>query len=66
MLQEQLPMVQSGMALGTARMTVTDRLRARRDQLAKELQEVNDALDAMESNPEAAKLVDTLSKLGHF
>ncbi len=57
-----------GTMLGAAaqRPTITQRLEARRDGLRQDLEAVEAALARMKDNPEAASLVDTLSKLGHF
>lgn len=46
--------------------SITDRLVARRDRLKRELEVVEQALDALEGNEEAARVVNALSKLGHF
>lgn len=46
--------------------TCTERLRQRKRDLESQLQQVNEALDALESDPKTARIVDSLSKLGHF
>ena len=46
--------------------TMTERLRIRRDHLRKDLKNVEDALAALEGNEEVARIVDAISKLGHF
>lgn len=46
--------------------TMTDRLRARRDMLRQQLDDVEQALSALESNEEVARVVDAISRLGHF
>ncbi len=40
------------------------RLREEKARLEARLDQVNDALDCMDTNPEAARLVDAISKLG--
>ena len=46
--------------------TMTDRLRTMKKDLEDKLEQVNEALAALESNPEVARTVDAISKLGHF
>lgn len=46
--------------------TMTERLRARRTMLRQQLDEVEQALSALESNEEVARVVDAISRLGHF
>ena len=46
--------------------TISDRLRARRDALKRDLEAVENALDALDGNEEVARVVDAISKLGHF
>ena len=46
--------------------TMTERLRDRKRRLEYELEKINEALAALESNPEVARTVDAISKLGHF
>ena len=52
--------------LGAGPMSMTERLQARRDMLAKQLEETEAALAALKDNPEVARAVDAISKLGHF
>ena len=46
--------------------TMTERLRERRDMLRKHLDEVEAALSELEGNPDVARVVDAISRLGHF
>ncbi len=55
-----------GAVLGTGPMSMTERLQLRRDTLAKQLEETEAALAALKDNPEVARAVDAISKLGHF
>ena len=55
-----------GGALAPETITMTDRLRARRDMLRQQLDDVEQALGALEGNEEVARVVDAISKLGHF
>ena len=43
---------------------MTERLRHRRDMLRAQLEEVETALEALESNEEIARIVDAISKIG--
>ena len=47
-------------------LSLTERLEAERHQLERRLKQVNEALDALHANPEAQKLFDAVTKLGHF
>jgi hypothetical protein len=49
-----------------AQSTMTERLQRKKAQLEGELTRVNAALEALEGNPEVARVVDAISELGHF
>lgn len=54
-------------AIGRAmRPSILDNLRSRQASLRQQLDDVTAAIDAMESNPEAAKLLETVSKVANF
>ena len=65
MLGQQIPMEGSG-AVMPRQMSMTERLQARRDLLAQQLEETEAALAALKDNPDVARAVDAISKLGHF
>lgn len=44
--------------------TMTERLHMQRDDLKNRLTQVEEAIDALESNPEVARAVDAISKVG--
>ena len=46
--------------------SMVERLELRRAALAAQLEQVDTALAAMKDNPEVARVVDAISKLGHF
>ena len=46
--------------------TMSERLRDEKVRLEKRLSEVNEAISAMEANPEVARTVDAIIKLGGF
>ena len=46
--------------------STTDRLEGEKDRLEQRLKAVNEAITALESNPEIQNAIDALSKLGHF
>lgn len=46
--------------------SIVDRLKQRRDSLAKQLQTADDAITALEANPETVKIMDLLGKVGRF
>ena len=45
---------------------VSERLELEKKRLERRLEEVTAALDALHTNPEIAKTIDAISKLGHF
>ncbi len=47
-------------------LTMTDRLKNRRDMLKRELTAVEEAIEAMEANEDVARAVDAITRLGHF
>lgn len=47
-------------------LTMTQRLEARRDMLAAQLEQTEAALAALNDNPDVARAVDAIAKLGHF
>ena len=46
--------------------STTDRLHSERARLEERLEAVNQAIMALESNPEIQAAIDSISKLGHF
>jgi len=46
--------------------STTDRLRSEKDRLEQRLEQVNKAIEALESSPEIQRAIDAISKLGHF
>ena len=46
--------------------TITERLRDQKKRLEIQLEQINEALAALDSNPEVARTVDAISKLGHL
>lgn len=44
--------------------TMSERLHRQREHLELQLSQVNEAIDALESNPEVARAVDAISKVG--
>ena len=59
--REMSPAQSSGM-IGASQ-TLTERLRSQRDAMKLKLAELEDALTAIESNPEVQRVVDALHKL---
>jgi len=51
---------------GLTNPSMTERLHRLRKSLESKLEKVNEAISALESNPEVARTVDAISKLGHF
>ena len=54
--------------IGLSRMPVstTNRLKSEEERLVKRLEEVREAIAALEANPEIQAAIDAISKLGHF
>ena len=46
--------------------STTDRLNGEKERLEQRLDAVNEALAALEANPEIQNAIDAISKLGHF
>lgn len=46
--------------------STTDRLTSERERLEQRLEAVNRAIEALEKNPEIQRVIDAISKLGHF
>ena len=46
--------------------STTDRLQSEKERLEQRLAAVNEAIAALESNPEIQAAIDAISKLGHF
>ena len=44
----------------------SEALKGRRDELVKQLAEVNEAIDAIESNPEVKRTLDAVLRVGHI
>lgn len=52
--------------LGLMPISTTDRLKGEKERLEQRLEAVNQAISALESNPEIQNAIDAISKLGHF
>ena len=52
--------------VGPTRMTITDRLRNEKGNLENRLNDVNNALDALEADPKVAETLELLSKVTSF
>ena len=46
--------------------STTDRLKGEKERLEQRLDAVNEAISALEKNPEIQNAIDAISKLGHF
>ncbi len=46
--------------------STTDRLKGEKERLEQRLEAVNEAISALERNPEIQNAIDAISKLGHF
>jgi len=46
--------------------STTDRLKVEKNHLEQRLNAVNEAIEALEKNPEIQAAIDAISKLGHF
>jgi len=46
--------------------STTDRLNSEKERLEQRLEAVNEAISALERNPEIQNAIDAISKLGHF
>ncbi len=46
--------------------STTDRLKGEKERLEQRLDAVNEAITALEVNPEIQTAIDAISKLGHF
>ena len=46
--------------------STTDRLQSEKERLEQRLNQVNQAIAALEQNPEIQNAIDAISKLGHF
>ena len=46
--------------------STTDRLNSEKERLEQRLVAVNEAIEALERNPEIQNAIDAISKLGHF
>lgn len=46
--------------------SLTERLEHERDQLQSRLDQIDDILSGLKGNPETQKLLDAITKLGHF
>ena len=46
--------------------STTDRLKGEKERLERRLTAVNEAIVALEANPEIQAAIDAISKLGHF
>ena len=46
--------------------STTDRLKGEKERLEQRLDAVNEAIAALEANPEIQNAIDAISKLGHF
>lgn len=55
--------VETGVGMLAERATIRQRLTRQKTELEKRLKETNDALDAMNNNPEAAELVERLMRV---
>ena len=47
-------------------LSMTERLFAQRERLEEQLRLTNEAIDALESDPNIAKAVDAIARLGHI
>jgi len=46
--------------------STTERLKGEKERLEQRLEAVNEAIGALEANPEIQNAIDAISKLGHF
>jgi len=46
--------------------STTDRLNSEKERLEQRLEAVNEAIAALQANPEIQNVIDAISKLGHF
>ena len=51
-------------SIGVGPQSMTERFHRQRDELKGRLELLNEAIEALESNPEVAKAVDAISKVG--
>lgn len=57
-------MVEASQERVPARLTMTEQLRQQKQRLEDQLKLINEALDGLESNPDVARVVDAVSRLG--
>ena len=52
--------------VGLTAVSTTDRLKGEKERLEQRLDAVNEAIAALEHNPQIQNAIDAISKLGHF
>ncbi|KKK82552.1 hypothetical protein LCGC14_2802250 [marine sediment metagenome] len=61
--EEMEPTRGDTLGIASSRPTMKDKLLGKKARYAKQLQEVNDALDALEQNPEIERVLNVVSKV---